>query len=78
MPPRKLSETPGNLAKPATISEVALLAGVSVGTASKALNGRGSLRPETRQRVQQAAEQLGFRPTRPPAACTPAAPTRSA
>ena len=44
----------------ATISEVAALAGVSPGTASKALNGRGALRPETRQRVQEAAEQLGF------------------
>jgi LacI family transcriptional regulator len=39
---------------------VAALAGVSTGTASKALNGRGSLRPETRLRVQHAAEQLGF------------------
>ncbi|MEV6302544.1 LacI family DNA-binding transcriptional regulator [Actinoplanes sp. NPDC051861] len=39
---------------------MAALAGVSTGTASKALNGRGALRPETRQRVQQAAEQLGF------------------
>jgi LacI family transcriptional regulator len=39
---------------------VAALAGVSTGTASKALNGRGSLRAETRQRVQQAADQLGF------------------
>jgi LacI family transcriptional regulator len=44
----------------ATISEVAALAGVSPGTASKALNGRGALRPETRRRVQAAAEQLGF------------------
>jgi LacI family transcriptional regulator len=43
-----------------TISEVAALAGVSTGTVSKALNGRGSLRPETRQRVRQAADQLGF------------------
>ncbi|WP_327000104.1 LacI family transcriptional regulator [Dactylosporangium sp. NBC_01737] len=39
---------------------MAALAGVSTGTASKALNGRGSLRPETRLRVQQAADQLGF------------------
>jgi LacI family transcriptional regulator len=43
-----------------TITDVAALAGVSPGTASKALNGRGTLRPETRQRVQDAAEQLGF------------------
>ncbi len=64
MPPRKLSETPGNLAKPATISEVAQLAGVSNGTASKALNGRGTLRPETRLRVLSAAKQLGFHPNK--------------
>ena len=43
-----------------TISQVAALARVSIGTASKALNGRGALRPETRLRVQQAADQLGF------------------
>ena len=35
---------------------------MSVGTASKALNGRGQLRDETRERVQSAAQQLGFRP----------------
>jgi LacI family transcriptional regulator len=46
----------------ATIRDVATLAGVSVGTASKALNGRGSLRAETVARVRQAAEQLDFRP----------------
>nr|WP_051799185.1 LacI family DNA-binding transcriptional regulator [Catenuloplanes japonicus] len=46
--------------RPPTITDVAALAGVSAGTASKALNGRGALRPETRQRVHQAAEQLGF------------------
>jgi LacI family transcriptional regulator len=61
MPSRKVEERSG---KPATISDVALLAGVSVGTASKALNGRGSLRPETRHRVLSAAEQLGFQPNK--------------
>jgi LacI family transcriptional regulator len=44
----------------ATITDVAQLAGVSTGTASKALNGRGSLREETRRRVQDAATQLDF------------------
>ncbi|MFI1992248.1 LacI family DNA-binding transcriptional regulator [Actinoplanes sp. NPDC020271] len=48
--------------RPATIRDVAALAGVSVGTASKALNGRGSLRAQTVARVRQAAEQLDFRP----------------
>jgi LacI family transcriptional regulator, galactose operon repressor len=47
---------------PATITDVAALADVSAGTASKALNGRGQLRAETRARVLAAAEQLGFHP----------------
>jgi LacI family transcriptional regulator len=48
--------------KPPTIRDVALAAGVSVGTASKALNGQGRLREETRQRVIAEAERLEFRP----------------
>ncbi|GAA0308967.1 LacI family DNA-binding transcriptional regulator [Kineococcus aurantiacus] len=47
---------------PARIVDVAALAGVSAGTASKALNGTGQLRAETRERVRRAAEQLGFTP----------------
>ena len=53
----------GKLERPATISDVAALASVSVGTASKALNGRGTMRTETRQRVQEAAERLNFTPS---------------
>ena len=45
-----------------TIRDVALAAGVSIGTASKALNGQGQLRPGTVARVQTAADQLNFRP----------------
>src|SRR5579884_1135490 len=48
--------------RPPTIHDVARLANVTIGTVSKALNGRGHLRPETRDRVREAAEQLGFRP----------------
>lgn len=55
-----MKENGGKPQRPATISDVAALAGVSVGTVSKALNGRGSLRPETRDRVRAAAERLGF------------------
>jgi LacI family transcriptional regulator len=44
------------------IADVAALAGVSLGTASKALNGRGTLREETRARVRAAADELGFTP----------------
>ncbi len=45
-----------------TVRDVAQLAGVSPGTVSKALNGQGQLREETRRRVQAAAEKLRFRP----------------
>ena len=45
-----------------TVSDVAKHAGVSPGTVSKALNGRGQLKSETRQRVLASAEQLGFAP----------------
>ncbi|HEY1722078.1 MAG TPA: LacI family DNA-binding transcriptional regulator [Magnetospirillaceae bacterium] len=45
-----------------TIRDVAAAAGVSIGTASKALRGQGSLRDETRLRVREAADRLGFRP----------------
>jgi LacI family transcriptional regulator len=48
--------------QPTTIRDVAAAAGVSIGTASKALNGQGRLRPETRHRVTEAAERLGFAP----------------
>ena len=47
---------------PVRLSEVAHRAGVSVATASKALNERGQVAPETRRRVRQAADELGFRP----------------
>ena len=45
-----------------TIAEIAAAAGVSPGTVSKALNGRGQLRAQTRATIQRAADELGFRP----------------
>src|SRR5919197_1428171 len=45
-----------------TIHDVARAAGVTTGTASQALNGRGKMRPETRERVRQAAARLEYRP----------------
>jgi LacI family transcriptional regulator len=45
-----------------TLSDVARLAGVSVATASKALNARDEVAPETRRRVLEAAEELSFQP----------------
>ncbi|MFI0422242.1 LacI family DNA-binding transcriptional regulator [Spongiactinospora sp. 9N601] len=45
-----------------TIRDVAAASGVSIGTVSKVLNGRGKLRAETRARVSAVADRLGFRP----------------
>jgi len=44
------------------IYDVATAAGVSIATASKALNDTGRMTEETRARVKQAAADLGFRP----------------
>jgi LacI family transcriptional regulator len=52
----------GFQSKATTLSDVARLAGVSLATASKALNGRAQVRAETRERVLEAAEQLSFSP----------------
>jgi LacI family transcriptional regulator len=48
--------------KPVTLADVAQRAGVSVPTASKALNGRSQVAARTRARVLEAAEQLAFVP----------------
>jgi LacI family transcriptional regulator len=44
-----------------TLQDVANAAGVTLGTASKAMNGRGKLSQETRERVRSEARRLGFR-----------------
>lgn len=44
------------------LSDVAAQAGVSVATASKALNGTGRMTHETRARIKRVAAELGFRP----------------
>ncbi|SHE99079.1 transcriptional regulator, LacI family [Kaistia soli DSM 19436] len=48
--------------RPVTLRDVAKDAGVSVATASKALNDQGRMTAETRTRIQEAARRLGFRP----------------
>jgi len=47
---------------PVTITDVARLAGVSPGTASKALNGRRGISTSTAERVRLAADRLGYQP----------------
>jgi DNA-binding LacI/PurR family transcriptional regulator len=44
------------------IREIADAAGVSITTVSHALNGKGRLLPETRDRVRRTAERLDYRP----------------
>lgn len=53
-----------------TIRDLATLAGVGLGTASRALSGRGSVAPETRERIERAARALDFQPSRRPRAET--------
>jgi LacI family transcriptional regulator len=53
---------PSRQSRPVTLTDVARLAGVSVGTASKALNGREDVADLTRQRVMEAAGLLSFSP----------------
>ena len=48
----------------ATIYEVAERAGVSASTVSRVISGTRAVNPELVKRVQDAAEELGFRPNR--------------
>ena len=48
--------------RPATLTEVARLAGVSLTTASKAMNGRNKVSETTRKRVLLAASDLSYAP----------------
>lgn len=45
-----------------TLKDVASLAGVSIKTASRVVNGQGEVSDATRKRVQAAIEKLGYRP----------------
>jgi LacI family transcriptional regulator, galactose operon repressor len=53
-------DPPGDQAR--TIRDVARLAGVSIGTVSKALNASGRLSAETRAKVLRIAEAMDYRP----------------
>ncbi|MGQ9815356.1 MAG: LacI family DNA-binding transcriptional regulator [Candidatus Roseilinea sp.] len=48
------------MASTVTLRDVAKLAGVSIGTASQALNNRPNVLPDTRERVLKAARSLGY------------------
>jgi LacI family transcriptional regulator len=47
----------------ATIKDVARLAGVGLGTASRVISGKGSVSQSTQEKVRKAIEQLEFRPS---------------
>ncbi len=47
----------------ATIKDVARLAGVGLGTASRVVSGKGSVSPATLEKVRKAIEELDFRPS---------------
>jgi DNA-binding LacI/PurR family transcriptional regulator len=49
-------------ARAPVMADVARLAGVSLQTVSRVINGHASLRPATRERVEEAIRQLGYRP----------------
>lgn len=63
-PPRRRTEDgPGHRRPPATLRDVAREAGVSIATASRALNGSArNVRQENLDRVLVAAERLGYEP----------------
>jgi DNA-binding LacI/PurR family transcriptional regulator len=44
------------------MADVARLAGVSLQTVSRVINGQNNLRPATREKVEEAIRQLGYRP----------------
>jgi DNA-binding LacI/PurR family transcriptional regulator len=46
-----------------TIAEIAARAGVSIGAVSYALNGRRGVSPQTRQRILEIADEIGWRPS---------------
>lgn len=56
-----MENNPTTPARRVTATDVAERAGVSISTVSKALSGRGSVRSDTRQRILEVADELGYR-----------------
>ena len=57
-------KTKEGMRRQASITDVARLAGVSVGTVSHALNSVGYVKQETKERNLKAAEELNYVPNR--------------
>src|SRR6185369_17508011 len=53
----------GRPVKRPTIGEIAARAGVSIGAVSYALNGRPGVSPQTRKRILDIANEIGWRPS---------------
>ncbi|MBT2588442.1 LacI family DNA-binding transcriptional regulator [Arthrobacter sp. ISL-95] len=58
-----MTHPPATLDRPATIADVARLAGVSVPTVSRVLTGAARVSEERRHRVDKAIASLGYRPS---------------
>ncbi|MDR7267927.1 LacI family transcriptional regulator [Pelomonas saccharophila] len=58
----KHAERPDAVPKPATVMDVARLAGVSMMTVSRVVNGEATVRPTTRIKVQAAVAALNYTP----------------
>jgi LacI family transcriptional regulator len=61
-PPKEQPPRKANGSQHATLRDVAKLANVSTKTVSRVVNNQGEIRKATRERVQAAIEQLGYRP----------------
>src|SRR4051812_531388 len=61
-----MSDAPSRARKRPTLKVVARAAGVSTATASKVLNHRPDVAPETRERVEAALREHGYQPTTGP------------
>lgn len=64
--------------RPVSMADVARAAGVSQQTVSRVANGLPNVNEQTRQRVQAAMQELGFRPSYAVARCAMAVTIRSA
>ena len=56
------ASSPSTPRKAPGVKDVAALAGVSVGSVSNVINRRDSVRPDVRERVEAAIEELGYKP----------------